>query len=165
MRSVKITVDVLLRDDIADWVENALGAMTFSSDLAYYLEQRHDGGYIITQDKLASIVDDVITDIDDYEDEDEVEEESEQEEEAINAKGIEAIMRRVLSEVITDKAVTLTGELHATEIKSSDNKDEDDSDDIMESDTLQTFGLSDNNEDCEDVSDQELDDLADMFGF
>ena len=164
MRSVQITVDVLLSDEVAEWVEEALGAMTFSSDLAYYLEQRHSGGYIVTQEKLASLVDDVVTNIDDYEDDDDDTEDS-IEEKPIDAKSVEAIMRKVLTEVISDKAINIAGDLHAMSVADNNNQDEDNEEDITESDSIETFGLSGQSGDSEDISDDDLDDLADMFGF
>lgn len=155
MKNVHISVDVLLSDDVADWVESISDTKSFSSDITYYLDQVHSGGVILTKDRLEEIILDVVGELDD---DSEFEENDENDGgEDTDLSDIESIMRRVLSEFISSGSGFVVGQ------GVSDSDEEDDV--VTDSDTIQSFGLQSQSDSSEEISDEDMDDLADMFGF
>lgn len=155
MRAVEVKCSILLEDDTASWVESLLRSNTLPPELAYYFEQRFSGGYVVTQDEIDTIVSNIIT---------AMEEESEDAETVsqLSVSDIEVSMRKVLGEMLSSINIPLT----AVETKSNtDTKDVVEKKDDYDSSNIVSFSdVVGKDESVGDMTDDEFDDLADMFG-
>jgi len=146
MRMVGIQCNLLLDDDTATWVEELLSSDSLPSELAYYLTQRKSGGYIVRADELDEIVDDVVGDVDDISQRDTIEE----------------AVKNAITELLTSGTFNI-GTQQVVQSDQPTNRVEIPDEEEREPEVI-SF-VSDGESSEEDMSDDEVDDLADFFGF
>ena len=155
MKNVDLTLHLTLDDDVAEWIESKQGSLEFSSDVAYYFEQKLNGGFVLTKDKLDTLLDEVVDSLED--DGDDVQESGEV---SANLQDIESSMRKVLLEVLEDKDIM---SVSTTKVSSDVEEDEDDEEDVATS-RISIFSNTAADE-SESTSEDDLGALADMFSF
>ena len=157
MKEVDLAFTLLLPDDVADYILSVKESTSFSSEIAYYLKQKYSGAFIVTQDRLNDIVDDIS-------DEDTQQAQNVEVLEPVGSldlTGLEGMIRNIMNEVIKDN-ISLAPKISALTVENKDKKEEAPS--TLDDRNIVQFEVEDSN-DGEEVSEDDLDDLADMFGF
>ena len=147
MRMVDIHCDILLDEDTAKWVEELQQSGSLSSEIAFYLTQKRTGGYLVLPGELDSVVDDIVSN--DIEDE-----------ERLDREVIEDAMKSALTELLTSGTISFgqTSSSSQTTQRTPVKEEK-----PIESNVV-SFA-SEVEEDSEPLSDEDIDDLADFFGF
>lgn len=150
MRAVKLNCTVVLEDDTAEWLEKMIKSDAFPPELAFYFEQRSKGGYVVTQDTLDEIIDEVL-------DEDDT------------SATVEEAVKKALTEMIESGVFVMPQNNTSNSISSDVNTkkvEEDNKPEPEESGEVVSFAAeSESDGEVSEMSNDELDDLADMFGF
>lgn len=155
MRMKKISLEVFLDDDLAEWVETQLSNPSFSSEIAYYLGIKQQGGYVVTTEQLDSIIDNLIDEDDDDSSNANV---NSDELTGLIKSTLENTLKEQLSELLKNAPVI------ATQLDLTPDKVETE-EPVFETNVVEFSSAAYTDSDEEQMSDDELDDLADMFGF
>lgn len=143
---VDIKCTLLLDEDVADYVDKLISDDSLPSDIAYYLKQRSNGGYIVSQSDIDDIVEDIIEGSD----------------ERSQRDVIEDAVKSALTEFLTQGSININDIVRST--KETDSKvDNNVSEEVIEETDIMTFECDES--DGESMSDEEANDLADFFGF
>lgn len=143
---VDIKCTLSLDEGVADFVDKLISSGSLPSEIAYYLTQRSNGGYIVKQSEIDDIVDGVLEDSN----------------EKSQRDVIEDAVRSALTEFLTQGSININNVIKST--KETESKIDDNNNEIfIEDSNIITFECDESS--GESMSDEEADDLADFFGF
>ena len=146
MRMVDIKCTLSLDEGVADFVDKLISNGSLPSEIAYYLTQRSNGGYIVNQSEIDDIVDGILEDSNER-----------------SQRGvIEDAVRTALTEFLAQGSININNIVGSA--KETDSKVDDINNEAVIEDTdIMTFECNEN--DGESMSDEDASDLADFFGF
>ena len=157
MQTVSINLDLVVSDDVAEYIASAQQNDSLKSELSSYFEQKLSGGYILTQDQLEVILEGML------EDDDNGTILTENDYENINNVITESV-KSLLSEM--DLTSMVNSSMTSVQVNSNvveESKQEEEEDVVSASLTL--FDTDESAKDIGEMSDDEADDLAALFGF
>ena len=145
MKEVSISLELQLPDDVAEKVQ-VMDKATLVSDITYFLIQKTKGGYVITNEQLDEIVDNIL----DMDDDDNVST-------GLSAEQLEELVGNAVTKALSNVSVSQSAVVNASTVV-----EEPEEEDLTPQEIL-SFNTGGSDED--NFDDSALDDLADMFGF
>lgn len=149
MVEVEVKCTLLLDESVAEFIGTLISNNSLPSEIAYYLEQRSKGGYIVKQSDIDEIVDDIV----------------DSDKDNVDRDIIEDAVKSALTDFLTQGSINFNNIASSSPQVTQDKKvvNKEDSEDEVATDVISFESSESDSDEC--MSDEEADDLADFFGF